>query len=197
MAAWLSAVSIGAGYCFGAIVGLVFYERHREVRRKKRAKEALGTDSVLQASSVSLESGGFGSWLIEKAIQFSVDEHNLPSSLLKAGSYGFSKKACLFEKAGINRVLTGDGYACARIYFSVGGLLGACFSSLLAAIGSIVGAIWGWGRLSRAIKEEARCRALSAEQQFSQMIEVIVLGLNSGMSFDKALLLYCDSFGAL
>ena len=97
-------------------------------------------------------------------------------------------------------MLTGDGYACARIYFSVGGLLvgcllGACFSSLLAAIGSIVGAIWGWGRLSRAIKEEARCRALSAEQQFSQMIEVIVLGLNSGMSFDKALLLYCDSFG--
>ena len=123
MAAWLSAVSIGAGYCFGAIVGLVFYERHREVRRKKRAKEALGTDSVLQASSVSLESGGFGSWLIEKAIQFSVDEHNLPSSLLKAGSYGFSKRACLFERAGINRVLTGDGYACARIYFSVGGLL--------------------------------------------------------------------------
>ena len=168
IAVWLSAVSIGAGYCFGAIVGLVFYERHREVRRKKRAKEALGTDSVLQASSVSLESGGFGSWLI--------------------------------ERAGINRVLTGDGYACARIYFSVGGLLvggllGACFSSLLAAIGSIVGAIWGWGRLSRAIKEEARCRALSAEQQFSQMIEVIVLGLNSGMSFDKALLLYCDSFG--
>ena len=44
MAVWLSAVSIGAGYCFGAIVGLVFYERHREVRRKKRAKEALGTD---------------------------------------------------------------------------------------------------------------------------------------------------------
>lgn len=177
MAVWLSAVSIGAGYCFGAIVGLVFYERHREVRRKKRAKEALGTDSVLQASSVSLESGGLGSWLIEKAIQFSVDEHNLPPSLLKAGSYGFSKKACLFERAGINRVLTGDGYACARIYFSVGGLLvgcllGACFSSLLAAIGSIVGAIWGWGRLSRAIKEEARCRALSAEQQFSQMIEV-------------------------
>lgn len=202
IAVWLSAASIGAGYCFGAIVGLVFYERHREVRRKKRAKEALGTDSVLQASSVSLESGGFGSWLIEKAIQFSVDEHNLPPSLLKAGSYGFSKKACLFERAGINRVLTGDGYACARIYFSVGGLLvggllGACFSSLLAAIGSIVGAIWGWGRLSRAIKEEARCRALSAEQQFSQMIEVIVLGLNSGMSFDKALLLYCDSFGAL
>jgi hypothetical protein len=78
IAVWLSAVSIGAGYCFGAIVGLVFYERHREVRRKKRAKEALGTDSVLQASSVSLESGGFGSWLIEKAIQFSVDEHNLP-----------------------------------------------------------------------------------------------------------------------
>lgn len=120
-------------------------------RRKKRAKEALGTDSVLQASSVSLESGGFGSWLIEKAIQFSVDEYNLPSSLLKAGSYGFSKKACLFEKAGINRVLTGNGYACARIYFSiggllVGGLLGACFSSLLAVIGAIVGAIWGWSR---------------------------------------------------
>lgn len=200
MAAWLSAVSIGAGCCFGAIVGLAFYEMHREVRRKNRAKAALGSDSVLQASSVSLESGGFDSWLIEKAIRYSVDERNLPSSLLKVGSCGFSKNACLLEKAGINRVLTGDGYACARICFSiggllVGGLLGACFSSLLAAIGAIVGAIWGWNRLSRAIKEEVRCRALSAEQQFSQMIEVIVLGLNSGMSFDKALLLYCESFG--
>lgn len=93
MAAWLSAVSIGAGCCFGAIVGLAFYEMHREVRRKNRAKAALGSDSVLQASSVSLESGGFDSWLIEKAIRYSVDEYNLPSSLLKAGSYGFSKKS--------------------------------------------------------------------------------------------------------
>ena len=144
-------------------LALFFYERHREVRRKKRAKEALGTDSVLQASSVSLESGGFGSWLIEKAIQFSVDEHNLPSSLLKAGSYGFSKKACLFEKAGINRVLTGDGYACARIYFSiggllVGGLLGACFSSLLAVIGGNCGSDMG---LEQAVEGDQRRGSLS------------------------------------
>ena len=44
------------------------------------------------------------------------------------------------------------------------------------------------------MKEEARCRAFSAEQQFSQMIEVLVLGLKSGMSFDRAISLYCDSF---
>lgn len=42
MAVWLSAVSIGAGYCFGAIVGLVFYERHREVRRKNELKKPWG-----------------------------------------------------------------------------------------------------------------------------------------------------------
>lgn len=198
--AWLSAASIGAGYCFGAIVGLACYERHCEVQRKKRAKEALGNNSMLRASLVSLESGGLGSWLIEKAILFSVDEPNLPSSLLKVGSYGFSKNACLLEKAGLDRVLTEDGYACTRVYFAtvgllVGGLIGACFSSLLAAIGAIAGVILGWGRLPAAIREEVRCRAFSAEQQFSQMIEVIVLGLNSGMSFDKALLLYCESFG--
>lgn len=120
--------------------------------------------------------------------------------MLKVGSYGFSKNACLLEKAGLDRVLTEDGYACTRVYFAtvgllVGGLIGACFSSLLAAIGAIAGVIWGWGRLPAAIREEVRCRAFSAEQQFSQMIEVIVLGLNSGMSFDKALLLYCESFG--
>lgn len=39
MAAWLSAVSIGAGYCFGAIVGLVFYERHREAGGKNELKK--------------------------------------------------------------------------------------------------------------------------------------------------------------
>lgn len=99
--AWLSAASIGAGYCFGAIAGLACYERHCEVQRKKRAKEALGNNSLLRASLVSLESGGLGSWLIEKAILFSVDEPNLPSSLLKVGSYGFSKMPVCSRKPGL------------------------------------------------------------------------------------------------
>lgn len=101
MAVWLSAVSIGAGCCFGAIVGFAFYERHREVQRKNRAKEALGSGSVLRASSVSLESGGFSSWLIEKAIQLSVDEHNLPLSLLKIGSCVSRKMPACSRRPGL------------------------------------------------------------------------------------------------
>ena len=64
MVTWLSAASMGAGYCFGTVFGFACYERHCEAQRKKRAKEALGNGSLLRASLVSLESGGLGSWLI-------------------------------------------------------------------------------------------------------------------------------------
>lgn len=116
-------------------------------RGKTELKKLWGADRCCEHLLFLSNREGFSSWLIEKAIRLSVDEHNLPLSLLKIGSCGFSKNACLFEKAGISRALTEDGYACARIYFSIGGLLaggllGACFSPLLAAIGSIAGAIW-------------------------------------------------------
>lgn len=199
MGVLLFTVSVAAGFIFGLLVGFLCYEKRREVIRRRQAKGFLGNGSVLEASSVSLESTGVALWAIEKAVLFSFQETTLPAFLMGVGLYGFSSLEALMEKAGLSRALTKNGFAYSRIYFSFGGLLigalvGAVFSSLLATIGGIAGFMWGWGLLTRSMKEEARCRAFSAERQLSQMIEVLVLGLKSGMSFDRALGLYCDSF---
>lgn len=199
MGALMCVISIGFGFAFGVFAGFFFHEKHLEALRRKRSREVLGSTSFLEASSLSPEATGLSLWAIEKAVLLSFEETELSPLLMRVGSHGFSSCEELMQKAGLSQALTKKGFACSRIYFSFGGLLagslvGAVFSSLLAAIGGIAGFAWGWGLLPRAMKEEARCRAFSAEQQFSQMIEVLVLGLKSGMSFDRAISLYCDSF---
>ena len=199
MGTWMCIASIGFAFIFGMFLGVLCHEKHSGLLRRRRSKEVLGNASLLEASSLSPEVTGIALWAIEKAVLFSFEEVELPAFLMRVGARGFSSCEGLMEKAGLSQGLTKEGFACSRLLFSFGGLaigflIGAVFSSLLAVIGGVAGFAWGWGLLNRAMKEEARCRAYSAEQQFSQMIEVLVLGLKSGMSFDRAIRLYCDSF---
>ena len=199
MGLWLLCAALGFALLFGAVVGCFCEERHRNAARRKMAKDALGGSSALSALLVSLESTGLNAQIIKRAVLFSLREgEQFPFS--KAASFDYVMRASLIEKAGLVSVLNKDGFARCRALFAFSGmafgsLVGAVFSPLLMGIGAIAGLAWGWNALIRAMKEESRCRAFSAEQQLSQMIEVLVLGLRSGMSFDRSLTLYCDSFG--
>ena len=46
----------------------------------------------------------------------------------------------------------------------------------------------------RAVKAERRSRGLSAERHLSEMLEVVSLGLRSGLTFDRAFALYGSHF---
>lgn len=195
----LRVLGVAAGFSFGVFLGLLVYGKRRELRRARKAKGALGESSVLKAASVSLESAGIGAWVIEKAVLFS-SQGAEPLRLLAGLSLAdFEKHAGLIAKSGLEQALSKSGYASTRVHFALGGMLvaaliGSVFSATLAIIGAALGFVWGWNALIRAMREESRSRAFAAERQFSQMIEVVVLGLKSGMSFDKSLALYCDSF---
>lgn len=191
--------ALAFGFAFGAFLGLLAYGKRQEWKRLKRAKDALGEGSILKAASVSLESSGLGAWVIERAVLFSSQGIELLSPFGGLASADFGKREDLIAKSGLEGAVGKVGYASTRLLLSLGGmllgaLLGVLFSNLLAVIGALLGFAWGWNALVRAMKEESRVRAFTAERQFSQMIEVVVLGLRSGMSFDKSLALYCNSF---
>ncbi len=101
--------------------------------------------------------------------------------------------------AGLRHFVTKEGLAELRLQLACIGAaafaaLGVLFSTPLGAIGLAGGAIWGWTSVGRALRAEKEARRRALEQHLSQAIEVICLGLRSGLSFDKALSMYCSCF---
>ena len=195
----LVGTAAACAFAAGGIAGYGGFSRKENLRRKKDALRAMGGGSVLESMGVSLESRGLGAWVIERMAVHSSGTGQLASSLGRLAAGDFARNRDLVAKAGLESVLTQEGFAKTRLRLAgiaglAGALVGCVFSSLLMCIGVAVGLMIGWSAPMRALKEESRCRSFSAEHQLSQMIEVVVLGLKSGMSFDRALLLYCDSF---
>lgn len=194
----LAFASVGA-FATGAVLGQGAYAQRRASLVKNEMRRALGAASILEASSVALECEGISARVISFAVRRS-HELRASSSGKRPGSVAENTHfEELVIKAGLEGVLSAEGAARVRLELCVAGflaglLLGSPFSTELMIIGALIGVAWGFTALTRALKEEANCRTLVAERQLSQMIEVVVLGLKSGMSFDRALSLYHQRF---
>lgn len=79
---------------------------------------------------------------------------------------------------------------------AVGGLLvGASLSNELAVLLCAVGATMGATSTSRALRAEAARRARELERSLPEMLEVVSLGMRSGLSFERSFELYYCHFG--
>lgn len=101
--------------------------------------------------------------------------------------------------AGLRHAVNRDGLANARIRMTlltcaVVACAGALLSPLLGAIGAFAGMTFGWTGMRRSLRAETLARRRTLERHLSQAIEVISLGLRSGLTFDRALDLYCSCF---
>ena len=110
-----------------------------------------------------------------------------------------SRLNTLIKKAGFAGRINLEGCAQTRQYLSlgcgIGGFVcGLVFSELLAAILLCIGFLVGYHLLQASLERELEARSTTVEQQLSQLIEVLVLGLRSGLSFDRALSFYCHYF---
>ena len=76
----------------------------------------------------------------------------------------------------------------------VGALVGCVFSWELSLLGAACLGAAGWFALRWAILEQKRARAQEAQAHLSEMLEVVALGLRSGLSFDKSFALYSSHF---
>ena len=203
MAETLGITATICAFFSGSILGGALFNHYRSARLKASMKALLGSSSIVDALSISLESQGIGRRVLIYAIELSSREAVLvnPLSSLLVSNWQSSKAQ--IERAGLESFISRNGMAATKLRLSLiggasGALIGVFFSTLLAFVGLILGGLWGLTCLSRALKQEAQSRSFVAEKHLSQMIEIVILGLKSGMTFDRALGLFYRNFdGAL
>ncbi len=104
--------------------------------------------------------------------------------------------------AGLEGQLSSAGFWEARVRMGVAGaFLGAVAGLLvsfeLAVCLMVAGLVVGWRALPWAIRQRVRKRAEGMERDLSEMLDVVALGMRSGLSFDRSLQLYTEHFHTL
>ena len=101
--------------------------------------------------------------------------------------------------AGCSKDITVSAFCEARTRLTiagslVGALVGVVFSVELAAALALAVALLARSLPMRSVNAEARERAVEAERHLSEMLEVVALGLRSGLTFDRSFALYGSHF---
>lgn len=102
--------------------------------------------------------------------------------------------------AGCSRDVSAAGFCEARLRLgaigcAAGALLGIMLSNELALLLGLFGALVGTSAPKRAVKTACKRRTASAQRHLSEMLEVVALGLRSGLTFDRSFALYGQHFG--
>lgn len=104
--------------------------------------------------------------------------------------------------AGLGDAVTVEACGEARVRLlvagaGVGALVGSAASPEVAALLGAAGAVVGARAPRWAVERRCRCRAEELERHLSEMLDVVALGLRSGLSFDRSLALYGEHFDTL
>ena len=190
---------------FSALVGgysctRLLLDRRARLQRRKRSR----SQELPIASSRGLP---FGQCLLRYAERVSHDlsfRAYAPLSPAVRLRRAASSKAAEFIElhamaAGCAQRLTPEGFLEVRFRLmcacaAVGALMGALFSLPLSIVLGCVGCACGNRALERAMLDLEKQRAFEAESNISHMLEVIALGLRSGLTFDRSFELYCVHF---
>ena len=103
------------------------------------------------------------------------------------------------ELAGLKGSINGFGLALTRIQFAIlgGGILaiiGCVFSITLMLTGLLSGFILGFSYPSTFLKKRIERRSEELEKHLPEMLEILSIGMRSGLSFDRALEIYSTNF---
>ncbi|MFR4961156.1 MAG: type II secretion system F family protein, partial [Eggerthella lenta] len=103
------------------------------------------------------------------------------------------------KRAGLEQAVSPEGFCEASMRLAcagglAGALVGSVLSTELAVLGAVAGVAGGAAAMPRAVKRAQRERADGLESDLSEMLEVVALGLRSGLSFDRGFALYGSHF---
>ncbi len=106
------------------------------------------------------------------------------------------------QAAGIATLVTPEGFyetkaRMALVCGALGVLIGILFTVELSFLLLAVGAFLGWRIATQVIIRRIRWRAQEMERHLPEMLDVIALGMRSGLSFDRSLSLYVQHFDTL
>ena len=200
------AFAFGAAACVaGGLSGCFAYTVHHERKEKARRRVAAYGDQT--ASARRLASSGGRPWGLRYAegltrrLFTAATEPIAPSVRQKRSGetrYGM-KFLARSAKAGCGKDITVSAYceAGARLMLAgalAGCLFGALFSIQMSVLLGVSGAVFGRMVMPQALRSACRDRAVVAERHLSEMLEVVSLGLRSGLTFDRSFALYGAHF---
>lgn len=173
--------------------------------RTKRHKESLmsGEGACKGARADGSRDGSFGHGVVRLMERSSRDialKHGvrIAPSFIPTDRH-FAAKARL---AGFLGSVSSEGYMEAKARMALGGafggfVVGIIFSAELALVLALVGGVVGWKMPERMVDARIKQRAHETERHLPEMLDVIALGMRSGLSFDSSLKLYASHFDTM
>lgn len=197
-AASAAVMACSAACAAGTLGYLSFAEWRRGVRLKRLRSELDGLDG---ADGGAFASEGLAAHVLGYAVGL---ERRITLGAVRACAPAWigGEERRLYDavrRVGLQGSLSRAGCAEARLRLALlglacGAVVGAVFSMELSALLGVLAACIGFFAVPWALREEARARVAALERELPEMLEVVSLGLRSGLSFDKSLSLYCSHF---
>lgn len=190
------ACAAGAGFCAWSMAE-AGARRHRYRKRIRSFGAKGGGEGASELGAASSGDSFALSCAVRASMRLAAGQEGvfrLPGSL--ARSRWFEEHAV---HAGLGGSVSPAGFCEARVRLAcagsiIGAAVGTTLSAEMAALLCLVGAVSGWRLLGEAVRRRVVERAREAERHLPEMLEVIALGMRSGLSFDRSLALYEDHF---
>lgn len=192
------AAGVATAAICGSAISTTIARARRSDRRRRSVRDIVG-GTIDDSSLVMPETSGIAQRMLLMMQRESLADMAQERTTARRFLGRFDPDRTLLRHAGMEGAITPSGIRASRVKATVTiaglfGLVGAVFTTELALIGLAVGSIAGFTMPSRALQKEALARSEAADRYLSQMIEVVMLGLRSGLSLERSLSLYPQYF---
>ena len=182
--------------------GMGFVASAGAVRAREKSRAAARRRASLSGEGLAGSRGGKG---ISDGVVSFVEARSRVAKKRSARPVSPRREEALVQvirQAGLASSASIAGFLSARLRLALfaaaaGALLGCALSSELAVLLAAAGGLWGFSAPKRALEKRKKERAEELERHLPEMLEVISLGLRSGLSFDRSLDVYLDHFDTL
>lgn len=196
----LACAAVASAGVAGALAGCWALSARRAVRARRRLLFAAGVTDALDGEA---RGGDFWTGVARAVVDMS-RRLSLGARRPLAGSLmpqrvrswfgAHVRKAGMEQTAATAEGLVETSVRAALLLTALFGAFGLAFSPELACAGMVAGAAMGATLPARAMLKLQARRAAMLERELSEMLEVVALGLRSGLSFDRGFQLYCEHF---
>lgn len=201
------AITLGAAACMSAgAMGILSTWAHLDRRAHEKRRDAAYGADMANARKMATNNGpgGWGLGYCEALTRrlFAGSTEPLSPSV-RAKRAGKTRAGVRYAEqavmAGCSKSVTVSAFCEARFRLGVAGalagsLLGVVFSFWMCVLLGAAGFAFGVSVPMGAVKRARRERGMCAERHLSEMLEVVSLGLRSGLTFDRSFALYGSHF---
>ena len=194
-APFLMAAAVAAAGIAGGLAGSTLLRRRDATARRERLRKAADVRDAQEGFDAGSRLVRYATALSQRIALGATEALSRRLRLSRARAW-FCARA---KRAGLEQAVSPEGFCEASMRLAcagglAGALVGSVLSTELAVLGAVAGVAGGAAAMPRAVKRAQRERADGLESDLSEMLEVVALGLRSGLSFDRGFALYGSHF---